>query len=339
MDSKERVRRTILKQNPDRLAANFSSTDYVKQKLMKHYGFSDFEQVLQKLQIDIRDVEPIYCGEKLAEGQNVWGCITENYWTGTEWYQHVKHSPLEGCETVEDLKKCRWPNADDYDYEYIKRFCDQHPTQAISIGWVGVWQICCDLRGTEQLYMDMAGDPDMAHFIFDKMCEFELEYYERMLIAGDGQVDILRACDDYGTQLGLIFGVPMWKEYHQKNLKKLVDLAHRYNAFYMQHSCGAIRDIIPELVNCGIDILDPLQKLPGMEPQSLKADFGDKLCFQGGIDTQELLPHGTPSQVAEETKSVVEALYDNGGYILKASQGLQRDVPIENIEAMYFACR
>lgn len=339
MNSKERVRRTVLKQNPDRMAANYSSTDYVKQKLMRHYGFDDFEKVLKKLEIDVRDIEPEYCGEMLGENQNVWGCITEKYWTGTEWYQHIKHGPLEDCETVEDLKKCRWPNADDFDYDTIRRFCDKHPNHAISIGWVGVWQICCDLRGTANLYMDMAGEPEMAHYIFDRMCEFELEYYERMLIAGDGQVDILRTCDDYGTQLGLLFGVPMWKEYFEDNLKKLVSLAHRYNAFYMQHSCGAIRDIIPELVACGIDILDPLQKLPGMEPRGLREEFGSRICFQGGIDTQDLLPHGTVQEVVEETRAVAGELFHNGGYILKASQGLQRDVPVENIEAMYFACR
>lgn len=339
MNSKERVRRTILHSNPDRMPANYSSTSYVKEKLMQYFHTDDFEQVLQELDVDIRDVEPAYIGPELAANKTQWGCTIEKYWTGTEWYDNIVHCPLQDCETLEDLKRKPFPHAEDYDYDVIKRFVDEHPDKAISIGWVGVFQICCDLRGTEQLYMDMAAEPEMAQYVFDRMAEFELEYYERMLIAGQGQVDILRTCDDYGTQLGLMFSLPMWRQYFSKNLKKLTDLAHRYNAFYMQHSCGAIRDVIPDLVECGIDILDPLQKLPGMDPAELKIDFGAQICFQGGIDTQHLLPCATPEEVAAETRRVVSTLYDNGGYILKASQGLQRDVPVENILAMYRACR
>ncbi len=337
MTSKERVRRTILRQNPDRVPANFSGTGYVKERLMKHYGYNDFEQVLSRLQIDIRDVSPDYIGAPLPEDKDVWGCTLKKYWTGTEWYAHEAKHPLEDCETLEDLKNAPWPSPDDYDYESVKHFCAKHEDKAISIGYTGVFQICCSLRGMDNLFVDMIEEPEMAHYVVDRMTEFELEYYERMLIAGDGQIDLLRTCDDYGTQRGLLFNVEMWKEYYQKNLKKLVDLAHRYDAFYLQHSCGAIRDIIPELIGCGIDVLDPVQKVVGMVPQELKAAFGNQLTFQGGVDTQDLLPNATAAVVAQETKQIIDTLYDDGGYILMASQGLQRDVPLENIEAMFGA--
>ena len=167
------------------------------------------------------------------------------------------------------------------------------------------------------------------------MVAFELEYYERILIAGDGQIDILRPHDDYGTQTGLLFSLKMWRDYFKANTRKLTELAHRYGVFYQQHSCGAVRQVIPELIDCGVDILEPVQKVKGMESAELKRAFGDQLAFQGGIDTQSILPFGTPAEVIAETQAVLDALNVNGGYILMASQGFEGDVPIENIEALY----
>ena len=107
----------------------------------------------------------------------------------------------------------------------------------------------------------------------------------------------------------------------------------------MQHSCGAIRPIIPNLIRCGIDAIEPIQKVTELEVDGLKTDFGEQLCFQGGIDTQGILPFGTPQDVYEETTRVIQALYGSGksGYILCGSQDFEGDVPVENILALYEA--
>jgi uroporphyrinogen decarboxylase len=178
-------------------------------------------------------------------------------------------------------------------------------------------------------------EPDVAHALYDRFIQFALEYYERIFIAGDGQIDILRTNDDYGTQIASMFSVPMWEKYFKKNTIKLVDLAHKYGAFFQQHSCGMIKEIIPLLVDCGVDILEPLQKLPGMEAETLKRDYGDKLCFHGGIDTQTVLPCSTPEEVRAETEHYINVLGKGGGYILMASQSFESDVPIANIDAIY----
>lgn len=114
-----------------------------------------------------------------------------------------------------------------------------------------------------------------------------------------------------------------------------MDLAHRYGAFYQQHSCGAVGPIIPELIECGVDALEPLQKVEGLEPETLKRKFENRITFHGGIDTQHLLPRGTAEEVAAETKKYMKILGKGGGYILMASQAFEGDVPIENIEAVY----
>jgi uroporphyrinogen decarboxylase len=98
-----------------------------------------------------------------------------------------------------------------------------------------------------------------------------------------------------------------------------------------------VRGIIPFLLECGVDVLDPIQKVTGMEPEGLKKDFGDQLCFHGGIDTQNLLPHSTPEQVRKEAEYFIDVLNRNGGYILGPSQDFEGDVPVENILALYAA--
>lgn len=105
----------------------------------------------------------------------------------------------------------------------------------------------------------------------------------------------------------------------------------------MQHSCGAVRPIIPEFIDCGVDMLDPVQKVAGMKPENLKKDFGDKITFHGGIDTQWLLPYGSPQEALKESKYYIDTFGKDGGYILYPSREFQADIPIENIEALYNA--
>lgn len=345
MNSKERVRAAINHQQPDVVPADFSCVASVMKKLKKHYGFSDDEQVYKKFNIDIRYIEPDYIGPELKsyyEGdllieESYFGYQYQHFWNGMDYDFITCYFPFDQFETVEQIEDYAWPKTGWFDYESIKHQCKKHEDKAIIIGNAGVYQFATFMRESSKLYTDMALNPAFAQKIFDKFVEFELEHYEKMLIAGDEQIDILRCYDDYGTQIGLLFSPTMWRQFFAENTKKMADLAHRYNAFYMQHSCGAVRDIIPALIECGVDMLDPVQKVVGMEPAGLKKDFGDKLTFHGGIDTQKVLPYGTPEEVTQEVKYYVETLNVNGGYILYPSQEFQSDVPVENIEALYNA--
>ena len=343
MTSKERVRKAIMHQQPDKVPANFECVSSVMEKLLKHYNFSDQEQVYRKFDIDVRSVAPKYIGPELksyTDGndrivENFFGWHDRFHWTGKEYNYITCYFPLDELETVEQIENYRWPSPDWFDYESIKYQCDMYKDKAIIMGHEGPFQIATFLRSMEKLFADMALEPEFAHRIYDKMVEFELEYYERIFQAADGQIDILRPHDDYGTQISLLFSIDMWKEYFSENTKKLTALTHKYGAFYQQHSCGAIRPIIPELIKCNVDILEPIQKVQGLDPESLKKEFGDVLTFHGGIDTQGVLPFGTPQDVIRETKHFVDTLNQNGGYILMASQSFEGDVPVENIEAMY----
>lgn len=343
MTSKERVRKAISHIQPDRVPANFECVGSVAEKLLKHYGFDNMEQIYQKFEIDIRSVGPKYIGperktweENGSEiSESFWGFRNKRHWTGKEYNSITFYYPFDEFETIEQLENYEWPNPDWFDYESIKYQCDAHKDKAIIMGHEGPFQIATFLRSMENLFADMVVEPEFAHKIYDKMVEFELEYYERIFKAADGQIDILRPHDDYGTQISLLFSVDMWRDYFKDNTKKLVDLTHKYGAFYQQHSCGAVRPIIPELIECGVDVLEPIQKVNGLEPEDLKKTFGDKIAFHGGVDTQFVLPCGTAEEVKKETEHFIKTLNVNGGYILMASQGFEGDVPVENIEAMY----
>ena len=191
------------------------------------------------------------------------------------------------------------------------------------------------LRGIENLLLDMAVRPEMAHWLIDRFTDFYLDFFDRMLTAAGGQIDILRTADDLGSQRGLCFSPEMFRTFLKPRLKKLVDMTHSHGVKFMFHSCGAIRPLIEDLVEIGVDILDPLQAAAaGMEPRDLKDSYGDRICLHGGICTQYLLPNGTPEEVRDEVRRRLEIFGAGGGYILAPCHVLQTDVPTENILVM-----
>jgi uroporphyrinogen decarboxylase len=345
MTSRERVRRALRREEADRVPANFECVEAVMGRLLERYGYVEPEDVLRRFEIDIRPVGAPYTGklppEYVEGGDRVsvdyWGTHTRRVWTGTEYNGVVLRYPLDEFDSLEELKAYPWPSPDDFDYEAVKRQCDLHEDRALIVGHEGPFQVACFLRSMEKLFVDMALNPEFAHYIFDRMVAFELEHYERIFEAASGRIDILRTHDDYGTQIGMLFGLPMWRDYFKDNTRRLVELAHAHGAFFQQHSCGAVAPVIPELIECGVDSIEPIQKVQGMETEALKASYGASLAFQGGVDTQGVLPFGSPEDVRRETRRVIGTLGAGGGYILMASQGFEGDVPLENIEALYEA--
>ncbi|MHC1749025.1 MAG: uroporphyrinogen decarboxylase family protein [Cellulosilyticaceae bacterium] len=346
LTSKERVRLAINHHQPDYVPAGMYCIPDTWKKLMKKYNTSDINVIQEHFLIDIREVDPPYIGPTLkthvnrfgeTEYQAPFGYWYKNVWNGVEYNSIVTQYPLDKYNTLEELKHYCWPNPAHFDYESLKRSCAQYHNKAIMVGWPGPYQVLTFLRSAEKFYIDMALEPDFTKKMLNHYMNFVLEYYERMFIAADGQIDILRTCDDYGTQCSMLFSIDMWCDYFKESTRKLANLAHKYNAYFMQHSCGAVRPIIPELIRCGVDILDPMQKVVGMEPEGLKKDFGNSITFHVGIDTQHILPLGTPQAVTAESLHFIDILNQQGGYIFAPSQSLEGDVPIENIEAMYQA--
>jgi uroporphyrinogen decarboxylase len=227
------------------------------------------------------------------------------------------------------------PDPDWFDFDGLAERLEPWGDFAVMASGVSVWQHPSFLRGLDQLLVDMAIDPEIATYLLDRFTDFYLGYFDRMLTAARGRIDLLRQADDLGTQASLLFGPEMFRSYVKPRIARFVDLAHSHGVAFMFHSCGAIRPFIGDLIEIGVDVLDPLQAAAeGMEPQVLKDDFGDRICLHGGIDTRYLLPQGRPEEVAAEVRRRVEILGAGGGYVLARCHVLQLDVPTANVLAM-----
>jgi uroporphyrinogen decarboxylase len=188
----------------------------------------------------------------------------------------------------------------------------------------------------EQAYMDLALNPELVHYGLDKLFDFcyqnTLRIYEQL----PGQVDISYIAEDFGGQQQLLFSPDMIREFFIARMKRMIDLAHEADVYAFFHSDGAIREIIPDMIAAGIDILNPIQwRSAGMDRARLKRDFGDQVIFHGGIDNQYTLPFGSVEDVCNEAIYNIEVLGQGGGYILAPCHNIQVISPPENIVAMY----
>ena len=335
-------------QQPDRLPAHFEATGWVWEKMQARVGVRSRDELLDYLAVDIRNIDPSpicsFPSSYSEEGRDytttgLFGEINEFRWNGIEYNEHIIHHPLDDADSYKDIERFNWPDpAEIFDYSTVTEKAAANKDKALIFGHWGPFQTATTLRSEEKLYMDMALNPDLCRALFDRMHAFEMDHYTRIFEAGGGEIDILRTHDDYGTQRSLLFSMEMWQKYFREHTKALADLAHSYGAFFQQHSCGAVAPIIPELIKCGVDALEPIQPVDGMEPETL-AGFGNKLCFAGGIDTQHLLPFGTIEEVTREVERYRDILGRRGGYILYPSQAWESAVPLETIEAFYRVSR
>ena len=192
--------------------------------------------------------------------------------------------------------------------------------------------------GFENFLLNMALNPELLSTLIDKVTDVYLELNNALFSELKGKFDIWFFGNDFGSQDGMLFRPEMWHKFFFKNIKKLAGLAHSYDLKVMMHSCGGISEIIPYLIEAGVEIIDPVQVTArGMDPGSLVEKYNGKIVFHGGIDTQNLLINGTQEEVFKRSNEIINMFENNGGYIFAPSQILGPDIPVENIIAMYSA--
>jgi uroporphyrinogen decarboxylase len=280
---------------------------------------------------------------EFADGswEDIWGVRRKRVSVSTGIYDEVCYSPLTEATTVEQVAAHRWPSPDWFDYSDVASQCERYAAYArVGGGWGAVFGDTYRLQGMETFLVNMALRPEVVRAMVEQVERFYAGVNERIFDAARGQLEIYYFGNDFGTQRGLLFSPDMFREFFAPSMTRLVRQAKERGMAVMFHSCGAVSDLIPDFIAAGVDILDPVQaRAKGMDPLQLKAQFGDKLCFHGGIDTQELLPFGSAQEVRERVRQIVEAVGAGGGYVLAPDQLLQGDVPIENILALYSAGR
>lgn len=198
-----------------------------------------------------------------------------------------------------------------------------------------VFEIYWRLRGMEQTMLDMAGDPELAYEMLGRCADFAV----RLSVAACERfpLDWLWSGDDVSGQFGMMMSPATWRALIKPHLQRVFDVGKAHELWVAHHCCGALRPIIPDLIEMGLNVLNPIQcNCPGMDPLELKQEFGKELAFMGGVDTQGVLPHGSADDVRRATERLLEGMTsDGGGFILAASHTIPPETPDENIFAMY----
>ena len=186
--------------------------------------------------------------------------------------------------------------------------------------------------------MDLLQATELADAMMRRALDFYSLLAQRVIEAGRGSIDMATIGDDVGSQRSMMISPNLWRRTIKPYLREMIRVFHDLGVTVMYHSCGSIVPIIEDLIKVGVDILEPIQtSATGMDPAFLKKAYGDRVSFHGGVDEQEVLPYGTPEQVAAEVEQLATTLGAKGGYILMASHSFQPDIPCENVVAMYKA--
>ena len=262
---------------------------------------------------------------------------------GVEWvkqgpFNQIRRSPLSDA-TEEEILSYEYP------YEHLDGLlANMDPVMAeADTMFVGcdvspcVFEMVCRLRGMEQGLLDLAGSPRLSDRMLDQACSFSVRVSEAA--CRRFALDWLWTGDDVGGQQCMVMSPACWRARIGPGLARVFAVGKAHGLWVAYHSCGAIRPIIPDLIDMGLDVLNPVQcNCPGLDPLELKREFGGDLAFMGGVDTQDLLPNGTAQEVYSQTRRLVEEMAcDGGGYILAASHTVPPETSLESIFAMYDA--
>ena len=349
MNHRERVLTAARHEEPDRVPLFYRDVPEVEERLLRDLGLADRDALLEHFDIDFRWIGPEYIGPPLDDPdgrtrRDIWG-VTYRYVeteTGGHW-EHVDR-PLEGVDDPAALDDHAWPTLDLFDFSVIREQVARYDDFALmTLGGPaspGIVLTMIDLMGIERAMMDMVANVPFFEALAERICAFDVALAERIFEEAGDRLDFYRMGDDFGTQRGLLFGVAQYRERVMPFLKRMAAPAKRHGARYYHHSCGAIRPLIPSLIETGVDVLDPLQvKAADMDPRALKAEFGGRLCFSGGVDEQELLPRGTPEDVRRGVRALCRVMAPGGGFFVGPTHNFQSDIPTANIVALYEAAR
>jgi uroporphyrinogen decarboxylase len=316
------------------------------------------QDVIDALRVDVRAVDPdppsaaplatpVVEEEGARSFVDEWG-IAWAMPAGGGLYFDMRAHPLAEAVSVADLEHFPWPDPlDPARFATMKVRADRlvnEQKRAYILGRhaAGIFEVALWMRGFEHFFLDLAAQPKFASALLDIITELKMHYWERALEVVGPNVLIVSEADDLASQRGPLISPAMYKQFIAPRHRRLFEFIKRRaqsKVYIFYHSCGAVMDLIPLLIEDGIDILNPVQvSAEGMDTAELKRRFGRDLTFWGGgVDTQHVLPHGTPGDIRDEVRRRVEDLAPGGGFVFNTVHNVQADVPPENYMAMWEA--
>ncbi len=331
---------------PDRIPCDYWGTDEVTARLLHELGCSSERELWKRLSID----KCIHLGPTHRHAtETTWhmgglfsawhvGTRRIEYAGGAGAYDEDAVNPLACAQTVADIEAFAWPDPDDWDYAGMRAKCDEWPGYPILGGVCEAFYVYCRLRGMERSLEDLIGEPAIAEAMLDNIFRVHEAVIRRTLEAAADRIDLVYVAEDLGQQNGLLMSPALFRRFLKPGMRRMIDLVHSFGVKVMHHDDGAIRLLIPELIEIGIDILNPVQwRCKGMDREALARDFGRHLIFHGAIDNQQTLPFGTPHDVRREVAENIGIFRQSKGYIVAPCHNLQPITPTANILALYEA--
>ena len=241
------------------------------------------------------------------------------------------------CEDPDEVHAAPWPDVKYVDFSRTIAEIDRtiEKGQAVLSGsWSCFFHVVCDYFGMENYFVKMLTDPEVVDAVTDHVVDFYLQANEKLFAEAKGKIDMFFFGNDFGTQLDTFISPKLFERFIMPGFRKFTDQAHRHGMKVLLHSCGSIHRVIPMLIDAGVDALHPIQaRAAKMDAETLQRDFGGKIVFVGGVDTQLLLPNGTPAQIKDEVRRLRDIFGPN--YVVSPShESILPDVPWENIQAM-----
>ena len=366
MTGRERVLAVLSHEQPDRvpfdLAGTRDTTLVVEgyERLKDHFGIDAptelcnrmmrvavvDERILKELDVDTRAIftgapdKSVACDLGPNRYRDMWG-IERVRPEGSYYYDQIRF-PLSGMESVSELNTCTWPDPTDPGFtrglrerlDWIRKNTTAAAVLTLPAPFVHITQY---LRGFEDWFVDFVTNTKFLDALFDRVLEITMEIARRELELVGRDVDIVFCADDLGSQDGLLVSPDHYRTYIKPRHKKYFDqIRSMTSAKIGFHSCGSVVSVIEDLIEIGVDVLNPIQvTATGMDPLTLKKKYGDRLSFWGAMDTQYVLPNGNIADVQRMVEERIRQLGEGGGYILSSCHNIQPDVPTENILAMF----
>jgi len=339
MNSRQRVLTTFEHRQPDRVPCWCGASEEFWAKARRELGLDD-EALRRRLGDDFRRVFARYAGpaQQLrpdATSITPFGIQRE----GIGYGQPTSH-PLAHASPA-DVRAYPWPDPQWMDCSQIRAEAESYDGRYAVLGgdWSPYWHDLIDLLGMENMYLKMYDEPGLVDSILEHVVSYYAAVTRRIFDAAAEAIDIFFIGNDFGSQQGPLLGEDMFRRFMLPHLKRLVDLGHDYDLKVMLHCCGGFYELIPAMIEIGLDGLHAVQPCcRGMDPAKLKAEFGDRIVFNGAIDSHHVLIEGTVDHVRRQTRQVLEIMAPGGGYIAGASHDtILEETPTENVLAMFDA--
>ena len=327
MTCKERVTAALRHQQPDVCPWSLGFTQPAAEKLAAYWGVADPYSRVGNHIAGFAAVRPDYWTEVSPDHwRDEWGAVwdrTMDKDIGNVVNRMLPEPTLEGYE---------WPDPDDPQrWAHVPASLESHPDEFVMVDLgFSLFERAWILRGMASLLMDMVEHPAFVDELLDRICDYNVAIATRAARYG---IDCVHFGDDWGQQRGMIMGPRLWRRFLKPRLERQYAAVKAAGKFVSIHCCGDIQEVLPDLIEIGLDCFNPFQP-EVIDVFAAKREFGDRLSFFGGVSTQHLLPYGTPTEVKEQAKRLMAEVGKDGGYIIAPAHAIPGDAPAENMAAL-----